>query len=104
MAPLRIPSYLILLSALPVFAAQKVDIPINYDEAKVPKYVLPDPLVAQDGTRVTDVATWRAKRRPELLELFSREMYGRTPGGRPAGMHWAVTAEDRAALGGKAVP
>lgn len=75
----------------------------NYDEAKVPAYTLPDPLVANDGTRVRDAAAWTAKRRGELLELFAREVYGRTPGGRPAKMHWAVTNEDRAALGGKAV-
>jgi hypothetical protein len=75
----------------------------NYDESKVPPYTLPDALVLNDGTRVRDAATWRAKRRPELLEIFAREVYGRTPGGKPAGMHWAVTSVDRAALGGKAV-
>lgn len=75
----------------------------NYDEAKVPAYTLPDPLVANDGTRVRDAAAWTAKRRGELVELFAREIYGRTPGGRRAKMHWAVTSEDRAALGGKAV-
>ena len=75
----------------------------NYDEAKVPGYTLPNPLVLEDGTPVRDAATWRAKRRPELLELFAREVYGRTPAGRPAQMHWAVTNVDRAALGGKAV-
>jgi hypothetical protein len=72
-------------------AAQKDTIPINYDEAKIPAYTLPDPLVARDGTRIRDAATWTARRRPELLDLFAREVYGRTPGGRPAGMHWAVT-------------
>jgi hypothetical protein len=75
----------------------------NYEETKVPPYTLPDPLVLRDGSRVRDAAAWREKARPELLEIFAREVYGRTPGGRPAGMHWAVTAEDRAALGGKAV-
>ena len=78
-------------------------IPINYDEAKVPPYTLPDPLVAADGTPVRDAADWRARRRPELLELFAREVHGRTPGGRPSGMRWEVTGVDRAALGGKAV-
>jgi hypothetical protein len=43
---------------------------INYDESKVGNYTLPDPLVCADGTQVTDAATWRAKRRPEILELF----------------------------------
>jgi hypothetical protein len=76
---------------------------INQDEKAVPPYALPDPLVLKDGTRVRDAATWRTKARPELLEVFAREVYGRTPAGRPPGMHWAVTSVDRAALGGKAV-
>jgi len=37
-----------------------------YDEAKVPKYTLPDPLSMQNGERVTTAEAWRAKRRPEL--------------------------------------
>ncbi len=76
---------------------------INYDENKIRPYRLPDPLVSADGSPVRDAAAWRAKRRPELLEIFAREVYGRTPGGRPAGMHWAVASTDRRALGGKAV-
>src|SRR5687768_17414508 len=75
----------------------------NYDESKVPAYTLPNALVLNDGTPVRDAATWRAKRRPELLEIFAREVYGRTLAGRPEKMHWAVTSVDRAALGGKAV-
>lgn len=73
------------------------------DESRVPAYRLPDPLVLNNGTPVRDAAIWRAQRRPELLEIFAREVYGRTPAGRPEKMHWAVTAVDRAALGGKAV-
>ncbi len=76
--------------------------PPNIDESKVPPYTLPDPLLLEDGTTVRDVATWRAQRRPELLELFAREVYGRTPVGRPAAMRAEVTSVDRAALGGKA--
>ncbi len=76
---------------------------INQTEANVPAYTLPDPLVLPDGTRIRDAATWRSRARPALLEIFAREVYGRTPGGRPEGMHWQVTSVDRAALGGKAV-
>jgi hypothetical protein len=76
---------------------------INYDESRVRPYTLPNPLVSSDGSPVRDAAAWRATRRPELLEIFSREVYGRTPGGRPEGMHWEVASTDRAALGGKAV-
>jgi hypothetical protein len=62
---------------------------------------LPDPLVAIDGTRITTAAGWREKRRPELLEFFTREMYGRSPG-RPEKMVSEVFDRDKAALGGKA--
>lgn len=75
----------------------------NLDESMVRPYTLPDPLVHEDGSRVTDAADWNARRRPEIMDLFSREVYGRTPIGRPEGMHWRVTSVDRAALGGKAV-
>ncbi len=51
----------------------------NYDEAKVPEYILPDPLKAADGAPVTDAETWRNSRRGELLGLFEREMFGKTP-------------------------
>lgn len=87
------------LAISPLSAAPK---PAHTDESKVPPYTLPDPLVCADGTPVRDVATWRAQRRPELLELFAREVYGRTPAGRPTAMRAEVTSVDRAALGGKA--
>ncbi len=76
--------------------------PAITDEAKIPPYALPDPLVCADGTPVHDAITWQAKRRPELLGLFGGEVYGRTPGGRPAAMRFEVTAMDRTALGGRA--
>jgi len=75
----------------------------NTDESKVLPYTLPDPLVCADGTKVRDAATWRSKRRAELLELFSREVYGRTPKGPAQKYQAEVTSIDRAALGGKAV-
>ena len=60
-------SLLLLMTALlaPATAgAQQSE--VNYDEAKVPPYTLPDPLVASDGTRVRDARTWRQRRRPEI--------------------------------------
>ena len=73
----------------------------NYDEAMVPDYRLPDPLVALSGERVKDPETWRAERRPEILELFRTHVYGRAPG-RPPGMAFEALDVDRRALGGKA--
>ena len=50
----------------------------NYDEAKVAPYTLEDPLTFADGKRLTSPEQWPA-RRAEILEIFEREMYGRTP-------------------------
>ena len=47
-------------------------IPVNYDEAKVGSYALPDPLVLQDGKPVRDAKTWYEKRRPEIVRLEDR--------------------------------
>lgn len=73
----------------------------NYDESMVPAYALPDPLRMEDGRRVTSAEMWRKERRPELLRLFEREVYGRAPG-RPAALRFALLSEDKQALGGKA--
>jgi hypothetical protein len=75
--------------------------PVNYDEAKVPIYRLPEPLVLADGTRVSDAETWRKKRRPEILRLFETHVYGKSPGRSPA-TSFKVYSVERAALGGKA--
>lgn len=53
--------------------------PSNFDEARVPKYVLPDPLVTAAGRPVADAEAWRKVRRPEILRLFEEHVYGRTP-------------------------
>lgn len=73
----------------------------NYDEAKVPAYALPDPLVLSNGKRVTTAAEWKNLRRPELLELFTTQVYGRAPKA-PGGQSFEVTSVDGNALGGMA--
>ncbi|MCC6161964.1 MAG: acetylxylan esterase [Acidobacteria bacterium] len=54
----------------------------NYDEAKVPAYTLPPILTMRDGRPVRTRDEWRA-RRAEILDDFSRCVYGRTPVGMP---------------------
>lgn len=94
---------LVLLMLCCTAQAQKAQFKPNYDEGKVPKYTLPDPLLMLDGTKVTDADLWRSKRRPEILMLFEANVYGKTPGGRPKDMTWEVISLDKNALGGKAV-
>ncbi len=62
---------------------------------------LPDALVAEDGAKITSAAEWREKRRPELLALFEREMYGQSPP-RPEEMVSEVFDREEKALEGKA--
>jgi hypothetical protein len=58
--------------------------------------------VASDGTKVADAQAWRKKRRPEILELFRAQVYGRPPIDRPKNMTFEVFDLDREALGGAA--
>lgn len=51
----------------------------NYDERKVPKYVLPPILVGQSGGAVSSTAEWERSRRGEILKLFEEFVYGKTP-------------------------
>ena len=75
---------------------------INYDEAKVPSYTLPDPLVCVDGTTVTEANTWHSKRRQEIFDLFESHVYGKAPD-KPESITFKVIEEDEAALDGKAI-
>ncbi|MBV21332.1 MAG: acetylxylan esterase [Planctomycetaceae bacterium] len=76
-----LPRYLLLLTLCPVGTSLTwaQDEPVNYDEAKVPAYELPDPLVMEDGTPVETSEQWYKHRRPELLGLFEEHVFGRTP-------------------------
>src|SRR5271154_3764337 len=52
----------------------------NTNEAKANPYPnLPDPLTLKNGEKVTTPEVWWAKRRPEIVEDFDREVYGRIP-------------------------
>jgi hypothetical protein len=73
----------------------------NYDEAKVPEFALPDPLILADGSPVADAGVWRARRRPEILRLFETHVYGRTPREMP-GVQIETLSVARDALDGRA--
>ncbi len=76
---------------------------VIYDENLVPQYELPDVLVCLDGTRVADKETWIKKRRPEILDLFRTQMYGKKPAEKPGCFRYEIFDIERKALGGIAV-
>ena len=64
----------------------------NYDESKADIYkAVPDPLVLNNGKPVTSAKVWWTKRRPEIVELFDREVYGRVPANLPK-VTWEVVS------------
>jgi len=50
----------------------------NYDEAKIPAYTLPNPLIFNDGSAVVTKKDWE-HRRAEIYRIFEREVYGVVP-------------------------
>jgi hypothetical protein len=77
-------------------------IPVNYDEAKVGTYSLPNPLILANGKPVRDAKTWMQKRRPEIVRFFEENQFGRSPE-RPAGMSFDVFDKGTPAFDGKAI-
>ncbi len=66
----------------------------NYDEAKAnPWPDLPEPLVLNNGKKVKSARVWWKKRRPEIVEDFDREVYGRMPENIP-GVRWEVISSE----------
>lgn len=71
----------------------------NYDESKANPYPsIPDPLTMNDGQKVTTAKMWWDQRRPQLVEMFEKYVYGRVPKDVP-NVTWAVTAVDHERLG-----
>lgn len=73
--------------------------PANYDEAKVPPYPsLPNPLVLKNGKKVDSPEMWWDQRRPEIVEDFDREVYGRAPKTTPK-VNWEVVSTTKEMTG-----
>ena len=64
----------------------------NYDESKANVWTnYPDALVLNDGKPVKTAKVWWDVRRPQIVELFDREIYGRIPKVMPS-VHWEVVS------------
>jgi hypothetical protein len=69
--------------------------PETFDESRANPYsTLPDALTLNNGQKVTSAEVWTTQRRPELIEVFEREVYGRTPRETPR-VTWSVLRTTR---------
>ena len=67
----------------------------NYDESPAnPCPELPDLMTTKSGKKIKDAKTWREKKRPEIIEDFEREVYGRLPKNIPD-VKWTVKIIDK---------
>ena len=75
----------------------------NYDESKANPFPdLPDVLKLKNGKKVTQAKVWWDQRRPEIVEDFDREVFGRVPKSVPK-VTWTVTETVNATAGSRAV-
>lgn len=75
----------------------------NTDESKANPYPhLPELLTLKNGQKVTTADAWVKQRRPEIVEDFEREIYGRVPANAPR-VAWSVTEQINGTVGGKPV-
>src|SRR5690606_8253387 len=75
----------------------------NYDPAKAnPWPELPDVLTLNNGKKVKTPEAWWKNRRPEIIEDFEREVYGRVPDNVPD-VRWEVQIQEREFMGRRPV-
>lgn len=66
----------------------------NYDESKAnPFPIIPELMKTKSGKKVKTAKQWWEVRRPEIVEDFEREVYGRLPENIPD-VTWTVVAEE----------
>src|SRR5580765_6887808 len=72
----------------------------NYDEALAnPFPTLPEVLTLKNGRKVTTADTWWKQRRPEIVEDFEREVFGRVPASVPV-VKWELKQTAHAQVAG----
>jgi hypothetical protein len=74
----------------------------NYFEDKVPPYTLPDPLKLASGVPVTTAEMWYTFRRPEIVDYYKEDVYGRVPDTAPK-VTFDIVSTDPQAMNGTAI-
>ena len=71
----------------------------NIDESKANPFPnIPDPLTMNDGRKVTTAQMWWDQRRPEIVEMYEKYVYGRIPGNVPK-VSWKTNIVDHEMIG-----
>lgn len=78
---------------------------VNQDESKVPDFILPELMMNNDKQKITTISEWEQQRRPELIRLFSDQMYGEPFALIASDIYRThqILAEDPDAMQGKAI-
>lgn len=93
---------LILVISAATSSFGQTDFQPNYDESKVGEYKLPELMVMLDGSTVKNATEWNTKRRAEILDLFSKNVYGVIPP-PTRDISFKIVEEDKNALDGMAI-
>lgn len=93
---------LLLLLTFCLFSVQAQDAEeANYDESKIPPYTLPALLETAAGQQVSNKQQWEQTRRPELLSIFTEQVYGKIPDDK-VDMSYKKLDDNHSALDGSA--
>ena len=72
-------SFILTITAAAVYKPIFSSLTHQQSKNKVAEYTLPNVLMCNDGTVVKTTQDWEEKRRPELLDIFTQYMYGKSP-------------------------
>ena len=89
------------ISLLPMMAAAQQK-QANYDESAIPPYTLPELLKTEAGAPIQTPRDWTQTRRPEVLGLFEKHVFGKTPASWGKVVYETLSVNP-SALGGAAV-
>jgi hypothetical protein len=89
------------LAALPAASEPAAPKRFRPDPPDLPAYTLPDLLTSASGKKVATAEAWKQARRPEILELFRKHVYGRVPA-TPYEKSFQIVNEDPKAMDGAA--
>lgn len=99
---MRLPAILAFTLAFVPLMATAQQKQANYDESAIVPYTLPELLRTASGMPVRTAAEWTETRRPEVLGLFEKNVFGKTPTDWGKLVFETLSTNDRA-LNGKAI-